>query len=107
MNDKQKKYFEAHPTVKKFYFTSDGMAFQRENPAIQHQKNIDKKKEIQTVKRPQEAKGLTAAQKGQQTKLTKKLEELRASLLDAPGQQERDAIQEQINETEQKLENLQ
>ncbi|WP_053405174.1 hypothetical protein [Persicobacter sp. CCB-QB2] len=107
MKATHKKYFDKHPKVKKFYFTTDGMAFQRENPAIQHQLNLTKSADdVEVVNRPKESKDKTPQQKAQATKLTNKLEELNNSLLEAQGDEQRQAIENEIKETEQKLEKL-
>jgi hypothetical protein len=39
-----KKYFDAHPGVDKFYFTSDGMAFFKKVDADAHAKTLPDKK---------------------------------------------------------------
>lgn len=38
------KYFDAHPGVDKFYFTSDGMAFFKKTDAEAHAKTLPDKK---------------------------------------------------------------
>ncbi len=107
MEAKHKKYFDNHPKVKKFYFTTDGMGFQRQNPAIQHQLVLNGEAgDVEEVNRPKESKGLSKAQKGQQTKLTNKLQELEESLLDAQGDEQRQEIEKEIEDTKQKLENI-
>lgn len=39
-----KKYFDAHPGVDKFYFTSDGMAFFKKEDANAHARTLGDKK---------------------------------------------------------------
>lgn len=36
MNTNEKSYFDNHPSVETFYFTSDGYAFYNENDAVNH-----------------------------------------------------------------------
>lgn len=39
-----KKYFDAHPGIDKFYFTSDGMAFFKKEDANAHARTLPDKK---------------------------------------------------------------
>jgi len=44
-----KKYFDSYPSVDKFYFTTDGMAFADESKAKAHQKSLNGKPEMMKV----------------------------------------------------------
>jgi hypothetical protein len=49
--EKIQEYFDTHPKINRFWFSSDGMAFVREDQAISHQNEVDSKKEPKSFKR--------------------------------------------------------
>jgi hypothetical protein len=49
--EKVQEYFDTHPKVNSFWFSTDGMAFIREDQAISHQNEVDSKKEPKQYKR--------------------------------------------------------
>ncbi|BDD10870.1 hypothetical protein FUAX_40860 (plasmid) [Fulvitalea axinellae] len=56
MEERHKEYFDAHPDVKRFHFTTDGMAFAKPNDARNHQLTLTGKPgEVETVDRPDPA----------------------------------------------------
>jgi uncharacterized alpha-E superfamily protein len=98
MKEKHKKYFDAHPKVDIFYFTTDGLAFQDKSPAESHQISLTGKvADLETVSR---STGVPVNDQPTQTQLQERLEELQKAFDDADKEDE-DRLQQLIDEIEE------
>jgi hypothetical protein len=104
MENKYKKYFDAHKDVNEFHFTSDGLAFFDKGKAQGHQKELNGKPSmVKSIKRPKAKKENPNQDRIEE--LTELLEEKRNQLLDLEGE-DKEALEEEILELEVELENL-
>ena len=98
---KSQKYFDAHPKVNKFYFTTDGLAFTNENAARNHQKSKNGKPgDIETVKRGDKKANENA---GAIEKLEAEIKDFQELLLDTTNVKDKAGIEENIKKLKDEI----
>lgn len=103
MKEKHKKYFDAHPKVDTFYFTTDGLAFKEKSPAESHQISLTGKvADLETVSR---TTGEPVNDQPTQEQLQQRLEELQEAF-DNADKEDEDKLQQLIDEIEEVKEKL-
>ena len=94
MDAKYKKYFDHHPGVDTFWFTTDGLAFANENKAKNHQKTLTGKTgDVKPVKREAKANPETTEKKAE---LEARLKNFQEVLLDTTDAKSKAEIEEKI-----------
>lgn len=98
------KYFKAHPKVDKFFFTTDGQAFFKENDARNHQKSLTGKPgDVKVAKRGEKRANENAEEiKG----LEEKVKSFQELLLDAKDPKEKAGIEENIKKLRDEIAKL-
>lgn len=104
MEEKHKKYFDAHPKTNEFHFTTDGLAFFDINRAIDHQKSLDGKPgSVKSMKRPNE--GMNKDNSSEIQELQAQIRLKQEALLDA-NDTEKEEIELEIEYLQEKLNTL-
>lgn len=107
MKANHKKYFDCHPDVNVFHFTTDGLAFREKGKAASHQKDLTGKPEqVETVKRGEKVEKPEPSKEEKLKTLNEELDKLNTALADAKDKKEKEELEEKIVKVEVEIENL-
>ena len=111
MKANHKKYFDCHPKVKEFHFTTDGLAFKNKGNAESHQKTLTGKiTGVETVKRNEKVEKEEDVEKEfsemNLEELSALLTKAQQDLAEVESKKDEEALELKIVELEVAIENI-
>jgi hypothetical protein len=109
MKANHKNYFDCHPDVNTFFFTTDGLAFRNKGVASGHQRSLTgKTADVETVKRevPKKVKDEKDEKAEKLKAVQDELAKAKEDILNEEDEKKKEALELRIVKLEVEIENL-